>query len=410
MPKIMHINCAVGGSTGKIIGDIADHASEQGWETLLCAPCAPGTNRNIRYFRTSFPGEQGLYRRLNYLYGFQYGFAPVSTARIKRLIGKEKPDLVHVHCTNGFTVNVYSLLQLLKKRQIPTVITNHAEFFYTGGCPHAYDCDRWQTGCGGCPQVYSATGGKLGRDNTAAAWRRMKKAMSGFRYVVMTSVSPWVQQRASRSPVVAELPQCVVTNGVNTDTFAFRERLPLREKYAVANGTKVVFHPTASFTAAEQDPKGGRFVLELARRLADENVLVLVAGKHPQDLAVPGNMVLLGRISDQKELAEYYALADVTVVTGKRETFNMPVAESLCCGTPVVGFEAGGPESIALEEYSRFVPYGDVDGLTQEVRRLLRQEHNKEEIAELGRKKYDATGMAKGYLDVYRQLLSDRGV
>ena len=134
MPKVMHINCACTGSTGKIIGDIADVAAEKGYQTLLCAPSAPGNNKNIRYFQTSLPYEQGLYRRLNRFYGFQYGFAPLSTAKIKKTIKREKPDLVHIHCINGFMVNVYALLRFIKKKGIPTVITNHAEFFYTGNC------------------------------------------------------------------------------------------------------------------------------------------------------------------------------------------------------------------------------------------------------------------------------------
>jgi len=409
MAKIMHINCAVAGSTGKIIGDIADHAAAEGHETLLCAPCAPGTNPNVRYFRTSFPGEQGVYRRLNRLLGWQYGFAPVSTARIKTRIRKERPDLVHLHCLNGYTVNVYALLRYLKKRHVPVAITNHAEFFYTGGCPHAYDCDKWQTGCGGCPQVYAATGGKFG-DHTAAAWRKMKAALSGLERAAMVSVSPWVGERAARSPVAAELPQYVVPNGVNTEVFAFRDPAGLREKYGIAKDARVIFHPTASFTASNRDPKGGWAVLELARRFADQNVTVLVAGRYAPDMDVPKNLILLGRLSDQAELAEYYALADVTVVAGRRETFNMPVAESLCCGTPVAGFEAGGPESIAIKEYSHFAPQGDVDALAERVESTLQQDQDRRAIAEAAKARYAAQVMAKGYLDVYRKLLSDRSV
>ena len=175
----MHINCACAGSTGKIIGDIANHAADAGYDTLLCAPCAPGTNENIRYFRTSLPREQGIYRRLNYLYGFQYGFAPLSTMRIKKVIKQEKPDLIHIHCVNGFMVNVYSLLRWIRQEKIPAVITNHAEFFYTGSCPHAYSCEKWMTGCGNCPQQFVATGGKL-RDTSDKAWQRMKQAMAGL--------------------------------------------------------------------------------------------------------------------------------------------------------------------------------------------------------------------------------------
>ena len=39
----------------------------------------------------------------------------------------------------------------------------------------------------------------------------------------------------------------------------------------------------------------------------------------------------------------------------------MVTAESLCCGTPVVGFKAGAPEQIAIKEFSEFVEYGDLN-------------------------------------------------
>ena len=45
----------------------------------------------------------------------------------------------------------------------------------------------------------------------------------------------------------------------------------------------------------------------------------------------------------------------------------MPVAESLCCGTPVVGFRAGGPESIAIEDHTWFAEYADVCTLGEQM-------------------------------------------
>mgnify|MGYP000949492470 CR=1 FL=1 len=41
----------------------------------------------------------------------------------------------------------------------------------------------------------------------------------------------------------------------------------------------------------------------------------------------------------------------------------MVCAESLSCGTPVVGFKAGGPESIGLADYCEFVEYPNLDKL-----------------------------------------------
>lgn len=406
MPKVMHINCACTGSTGKIIGDIADFVAGKGFQTLLCAPCAPGKNENIQYFRTSLPYEQGLYRRLNRFYGFQYGFAPLSTARIKKLIKKEKPDILHIHCINGFMVNVYELFRFIKKQGIPTVITNHAEFFYTGNCPHAYDCEKWKTGCGQCPRLREATCGAYD-DTTEKAWKKMKAVFSNLENVVMVSVSPWVGQRAACSPIVKGIPQTVIKNGVNTQIFTHHDPLELRKKYGFAENTKIVFHPTANFSLAEHDRKGGRYVMALARKMLGQDIIFVVAGKHAEGMEIPENLQLLGLVSDQSVLADYYAMADVTVVTGKQETFNMPVAESLCCGTPVVGFRAGGPESIAMDQFSRFCGQGDIAALSDNLQEMLSMNIDKQAVCQQAKEVYDAALMAEGYFSIYNQLLTN---
>jgi len=233
----------------------------------------------------------------------------------------------------------------------------------------------------------------------------MKQAFSGMENAVMASVSPWVKDRARKSPITGNLPHETVLNGVNTKLFRHYESHDLRQKYQIPESTKVIFHPTANFSAAEADRKGGRHVIELAKGFLGQDVLFLVAGKHPKDLDVPENMRLLGYIGDQKTLAEYYALSDVTVVAGERETFNMPVAESLCCGTPVAGFYAGGPESIALEGYSRFCEYGRPELLYHCVKDLLAQRFHKETVSAQAVGRYKAENMAEGYLAIYKKLL-----
>lgn len=49
----------------------------------------------------------------------------------------------------------------------------------------------------------------------------------------------------------------------------------------------------------------------------------------------------------------------------------MVTAESLCCGTPVVGFLAGGPESIAIEKFSAFVEYGDLNAIKESICKII---------------------------------------
>lgn len=82
----------------------------------------------------------------------------------------------------------------------------------------------------------------------------------------------------------------------------------------------------------------------------------------------------------------------------------MPCAESLCCGTPVVGFEAGAPERIALGDYSDFVEYGDLDALNTAIHARLNQPVDREAVARQAAETYSDLTMAEQYLTLYRDL------
>ena len=116
------------------------------------------------------------------------------------------------------------------------------------------------------------------------------------------------------------------------------------------------------------------------------------------------NIIALGRTTNQEELAEYYSMADITLLTSKRETFSMVAAESLCCGTPVVGFEAGAPEEIVPEDYGIFVPYGDMNKLEKAVRDFLDNPPRKEDITNFACENYGKDMMTNRYIDLYREI------
>ena len=117
-------------------------------------------------------------------------------------------------------------------------------------------------------------------------------------------------------------------------------------------------------------PKGGWYFVELAKRMPQYQFCI-VASTYSDIDNLPLIILFWGRTNGQKELAELYNRADVTVLTSRRETFSMVTAESLCCGTPIVGFKAGGPESIAIPTYSEFVDQGDLDALCRVVEKFL---------------------------------------
>lgn len=400
---VMQINCVYKkGSTGKITYDIHSELLKRGIESVVCYGRGEKINEPHVY-KTCGEGYSKTNHLLSEFTGVMYGGCFFSTNKLIKIIKKEKPDVVHLQCINGYFVNIYRLVSWLKKHDIKTVLTLHAEFMYTANCGYALDCDKWQTGCGHCPRLKQETKSFL-IDGTHKSWMKMKKAFDGFNdNLIVTSVSPWLMERAKLSPILNDKKHEVVLNGVNTDVFHFYDTAELRSQMGL-NGVKVIFHATPSFDDNINNIKGGYHVLKLAEKMLDENVKFVVAGNHPEGLKVPPNVILLGKVSDQELLAKYYSMADVTLLTSKKETFSMVTAESLCCGTPVVGFKAGAPEQISIPEYSSFVDFGDLESLHEEMKKFLAESFLKMDIALTSNCKYAKQTMVQSYIETYKEL------
>lgn len=398
--KILQVNCVYNtGSTGKIVADIHKELLSRGVESVVC------------YGRGVKADEAGVYKTCWELYskannlltrftGLMYGGCFFSTNRLISIIKKERPDVVHLHCINGYFVNIYRLVTWLKRHHIKTVLTLHAEFMYTANCGHALDCEKWKIGCGSCPRCRKETKSLL-LDGTARSWRRMKKAFEGFEQdCVVTSVSSWLMERAKQSPVLGKLRHVTVLNGLDTDVFCPTEDSDIRRKYEICD-KKLAVHVTPSFSLDPGHLKGGWYVAELARQMPD--TIFAVVGCREQVEGLPGNVINVGRLDDQRELAAWYSTADVTLLTSQKETFSMVTVESLCCGTPVVGFKAGGPETIALPEWSSFVEYGNTDALKQELERFLCRDKDNTDIAERAGRAYSSAAMTQRYHEIYTE-------
>ena len=400
--KVLQVNVVYKqGSTGKIVYDIHNELQKNGVESIVCYGRGEKT-KDAHVHKVC--GE--LYAKLNNLLtrftGIMYGGCLFSTHKLIHIIKREKPDAVHLHCLNGYFVDIYRLVSWLNKNKVKTVLTLHAEFMHTANCGHAYDCEKWKTGCGKCPRLKQETNSFF-FDRTHRSWVKMKKAFDGFSTLQVVSVSPWLMERAKQSPILSEHRHAVVLNGLDTDVFHPYDTSALREELGITN-EKVVFHATPYFSADINHLKGGYYILQLAEALKDSDVRVIVAGDYAERISIPENLTLLGRVSDQKKLAELYSLADVTVLASKRETFSMICAESLCCGTPVVGFEAGGPEQVALNEYSLWGKWGDVALLKNAIVKMLEATNDAKSIRTQAINRYAISLMADEYMKLYKTM------
>lgn len=161
-------------------------------------------------------------------------------------------------------------------------------------------------------------------------------------------------------------------------------RLPAERVSVVAEAAASAFRPVADPRPALErlrvperyllwvggldppDPRKGLAALVAGaqrRKSAAPLVLAGRAGEQARALAVPGRVLLTGRVSDA-ELAALYSGAEALVLPSEDEGFGLPAVEALACGTPVAAYGAGGlPEALAGATGARLVEPGDLDGL-----------------------------------------------
>src|SRR5574344_1252918 len=378
------------GSTGHITETLHKEYLKQGIDSYVLFGRGP-KQIDKRVIRCSYLWEAKLWRFISLLTGNIYGGVPFSTLHIKHLIKKLHPDVVHLQCINGNMVNIYSLMNWLKKKKIKTILTHHAEFMYTGGCGVAV-CPKWKDHCEHCPHKTEVFG-RCSIDRSASNWKRFQKSYRSFDGLANVFVSPWLQRQGAESPLLTNFGHPVtILNPVNVEIFNPNDAAPLPEVLA---NKKYILTPVARFF----DPnKKTDSIEEVASALQTRGLYLTVAGAPKGFQFSSPNIVNLGFVTSAQTMASLYRHAQCTLVMSKEESFSMPVAESLCCGTPVIGFKAGGPESFADPHFSAFVDQGDVSNLVLNIERLAGTRITKDQ-SEL----FAPSAIAQQYLRLYQK-------
>jgi glycosyltransferase involved in cell wall biosynthesis len=273
---------------------------------------------------------------------------------------------------------------------------------YTGKCGYANDCERWKSGCHDCPELQEYPS-SLMFDRTKQMYERKRDTFQTLSKLRLVTPSGWLRQRVGES-FLRERHVDVIYNGVDTtNVFYPRDRAAARARLGISTR-----HVVMSVAPDLMTPrKGGHWVLELARRMAGSDLTFVMIGVDADFSTDASNVIALPRTRDQQFLAEAYSASDVFLLPSQKETFSMVAAESLACGTPVVGFDCGAPLEVAPSGYGRWVDYGDIDELQRVLGGVLDGSlpmNAREECRAFGARRYSKSGMVQRYLDIYTEL------
>jgi glycosyltransferase involved in cell wall biosynthesis len=349
----------VGGAERQVV-DLAVALRRKGYEVTVACSIAGDLSGVLE--EAGIPVRPLLDRLAKRRFSLSYAW------RLRRLLRKERFDLVHAHIYASTAAAAIATLGTGP----PLVITEHTEA-------------SWQT------------------------WRARW-------------VSRWVYRRVERIIAVSTpiRRRLIERDGVHPDliTIVPNAVVSASEPRAAPLPAELRERPLVGVVARLQPEKGVENFLKAAARIAPSfpEAHFIIAGDGPlrQDLAslaeelgLKGRVHFLGFRSDASELMKSL---DVLVVPSLTEGSPLVTLEAMAGGVPVVASAVGGiPDQIRHEREGLLVPPGDTGATGDAVSTLLRDPAYARRLGEAGRRRaaarFSHATMVRQIEDVYREVL-----
>lgn len=297
----------------------------------------------------------------------------------------EKPDIIHCHNLHGNYFNLRSLKYL--SGNYPVFLTLHDAWTLGGHCAHSFECQRWTSGCGQCPDIsiYQS----ISRDMSAFNWRLKRNIYKKCSFFLVTP-SQWLMEKVKKSMLLPAIKKArVINNGIDTEIFQMGDMLEARRILDIPSADKIViFASNGVKSSIWKDYQMMRKAVEItAKKMPGTNIQFLALGEESEPEKIGDAVVKFVPPQEQERLALYYRAADLYMHAAKAETFPNVIIESLACGTPVVATAIGGipeqikslksPPGVDCKNFDNrsatgiLVPGSDADAMAKEIFFLL---------------------------------------
>jgi hypothetical protein len=110
-------------------------------------------------------------------------------------------DILNFHNLHTGYFNYLAIHNLTATK--PAVFTLHDMWSFTGHCAYTYACNKWQTGCGQCPDL--ETYPEISHDTTAIEWKLKNWVYSRSNLTIVTP-SQWLTDQA-RASMLSRFPE-----------------------------------------------------------------------------------------------------------------------------------------------------------------------------------------------------------
>jgi len=321
----------------------------------------------------------------------------------------ERPSLIHCHNLHGDYFDLRALPWLSNK--LPVVVSLHDAWLLSGHCAHSFDCERWRTGCGECPDltIYPA----IRRDATARNWQRKQRIFARSKLYVSTACQ-WLMNKVNESVLAPGVRESrIIPYGVDLSVFRPHDRIAARKDLGLPEKSHIiVFAANRIKKNIWKDYDTMRAAIaRVAIELKDQPVTFVALGEDaPAEQLGTAEMRFYPFRSDINDVARFYQAANLYLHGARIDTFPNAVLEALACGTPVVATAVGGiPEQIDDGRTGFLVPPADVSAMASRIVQALDADTNRRMSAAAAQEasvRFSLDRHVEDHLKWYKEILT----
>ncbi|HSA06016.1 MAG TPA: glycosyltransferase [Candidatus Gastranaerophilales bacterium] len=402
LENILHINTAVGkGGAAKVAYDfLCRNLNNKGYNSAVLAGANYGKPAdNIEALKVSNIRLHKMLHRYSKKQGM-LDFYNLESFNIPNLEIFKKANLIHLHNLHGAYFSPFVLPYLTSLK--PVIWTLHDEQAYTGHCSYAFDCNKWQTGCGNCPDLDYYP--KIKKDTTDFLLQTKKKIYD-FSDFTVACTSHWLANRVKKS-ILGDKEIKVIYNGIDEKVFTSTAKLYARKMLNLPLNKKILLFSASGCIKNPQ--KGGKYILETYKRL-NNNKDYLFVNLGAEEAKNKGNWIDVAYIQDEKELALYYSAADLFIYPSQAEVFGLVIAESMSCETPVIAFRNTAiPELVDHMETGYLAENKNIEDFLNGIKTFLDNDNLRKNASIKSRQvvleKFTLDRMINKYIELYQEI------
>ncbi len=329
--------------------------------------------------------------------GLEYFSFPTSNFDVTKSAVYQDATVVNLH----WVANLIDYASFFGKNKKPIVWTLHDMSAFSGGEHYT----EWYYGINaeGKPMQRQFSPEEINMHKEIIALK--KQIFANVENLHIVTPSQWLKQEATNCGIWNAASYQTIPYGINTELFKPHPKQEAKKLLGFPTDVPLILFVAQS---VDNQRKGFIYLQRAIEQMSSRNVALCAVGALQVPLNHP-NVIEMGTLNDELLLSLVYSAADVFVIPSLMDNLPNTVLESLCCGTPVIGFSVGGiPDMVQHKINGLICEEVSIEALRASLEYFLQNpsQFDNALIASEAREKYALSVQAKAYKKLFQSIQS----